>query len=64
MRPGVTLSAAFLFTTLGDGAVFAEVVPPEVVKRTLLFVQRFKTPSALPESTPSPDQPSTESISE
>ena len=42
MRRGLTLSAAFLLTALADGAVFAEVVPPELVKRTVLFVKRFK----------------------
>ena len=61
-RRGMALSAAFLSSALTDGAVFAEVVPPELVKRTMLFVQRFKAPSALPESTPTRDQPSTKSI--
>ena len=56
MRRGLTLSAAFLLAALADGAVFAEVVPPELVKRTVLFVKRFKAgrvrsrldPSCLP----------------
>ena len=38
MRRGVTLSAAFLLAALADGAVFAEVVPPELVERTMVFV--------------------------
>jgi RNA polymerase sigma factor (sigma-70 family) len=40
-RRGMALSAAFLVTVLTDGAIFAEVVPPELVKRTVLFVQKF-----------------------
>ena len=58
MRQGLTLSAAFLLTALADDAIFAEVVPPELVKRTMLFVQRFKAPSALPGSTLSRARPS------
>ena len=42
MRRGMTLSAAFLLTALADGAVFAEVVPPELVKRTMRFVQQVQ----------------------
>jgi hypothetical protein len=49
-RQGMALSAAFLLAALVDGAVFAEVVPPELVKRTLLYVQnanpRLATPAA------------------
>ena len=60
-RRGMTLSAAFLLTALADGAVFAEVVPPELVKRTMHLVRRFKTPPALPRSPSSPDQPLIES---
>ena len=48
-RRGMGLSAAFLVTALTDGAVFAEVVPPDLVKRTLLFVQKFNPRSALPD---------------
>jgi hypothetical protein len=53
-RRGMTLSAAFLSTALADGTIFAEVVPPELVERTMLCVQRFKAASALPASTLSP----------
>jgi RNA polymerase sigma factor (sigma-70 family) len=42
VRRGVTLSAAFLLMGLGDGAVFAEVVPAELVNRTVRLVRRFK----------------------
>jgi RNA polymerase sigma factor (sigma-70 family) len=47
MRRGMTLSAAFLLTALADGAVFAEVVPPELVQRTVRFVQEFHPRSAV-----------------
>jgi RNA polymerase sigma factor (sigma-70 family) len=46
VRRGMTLSAAFLFTALADGAVFAEFVPPELVERTVRFVQKFDGRSA------------------
>jgi RNA polymerase sigma factor (sigma-70 family) len=59
MRRGLTLSAAFLLTALADGAVFAEVVSPELVTRTLRFVKRFNAPPSL-RSEPSP-APSTHS---
>jgi RNA polymerase sigma factor (sigma-70 family) len=61
LRRGMALSAAFLFTALADGAVFAEVVPPELVERTVHFVQRFKGVAPSPGSTRSPRQPSTDS---
>ena len=48
-RRGMVLSAAFLIAALTDGAVFAEVVPPDLVKRTLIFVQKFNPRSALPD---------------
>jgi RNA polymerase sigma factor (sigma-70 family) len=60
LRRGMALSAAFLFTALDDGAVFAEVVPPELVERTVHFVQRFKGAAPSPGSTRSPRQPSTD----
>ena len=60
-RRGMALSAAFLSTALTDGAVFAEVVPPELVKRTMLFVQKFNTRSAEPGLSSSASQPSIES---
>jgi RNA polymerase sigma factor (sigma-70 family) len=49
-RRGMALSATFLVTALSDGAVFAEVVPPDLVKRTVLFVQKFNPRSPLPAS--------------
>jgi RNA polymerase sigma factor (sigma-70 family) len=52
-RRGMALSAAFLVTALADGAVFAEVVPPELIKRTLLFVQKFNVRSPVPDPTSS-----------
>jgi RNA polymerase sigma factor (sigma-70 family) len=61
LRRGMALSAAFLLTALADGAVFAEVVPPELVERTVHFVQRFKGVAPSPGSTRSPRQPSTDS---
>jgi Sigma-70, region 4 len=60
-RRGITLSAAFLSTALADGAIFAEVVPAELVERTMILVKRFKTHSGLPGSTRPPDRASTES---
>jgi RNA polymerase sigma factor (sigma-70 family) len=62
VRRGVTLSAAFLLTGLGDGTVFAEVVPAELINRTVSFVRRFKAhgvlhsqlrPTGEPATTPS-----------
>jgi RNA polymerase sigma factor (sigma-70 family) len=41
MRRGLTLSAAFLMTALSQGTVFAEVVPAELVKRTVRLAGRF-----------------------
>jgi hypothetical protein len=63
-RRGMALSAAFLFTALDDGAVFAEVVSPELVKRTLLHVQNANTQSASPTSFSTPAQSSTRSSSQ
>jgi RNA polymerase sigma factor (sigma-70 family) len=57
-RRGMALSAAFLVTALTDGSVFAEVVPPELVKRTMLFVRKLNPRQAFPG--PSSAQPSTE----
>jgi RNA polymerase sigma factor (sigma-70 family) len=56
-RRGMSLSAAFLVTALTDGAVFAEVVPPELVTRTMLFVQKFNRRSALPDPSSASSQP-------
>jgi RNA polymerase sigma factor (sigma-70 family) len=61
VRRGVTLSAAFLLSALADGAVFAEVVPPELVTKTMRMVREFKNPAAVSPSTQSPDQPALKS---
>jgi RNA polymerase sigma factor (sigma-70 family) len=55
-RRGMGLSAAFLITALTDGAVFAEVVPPELVKRTMHLVQRFHRRSPVPDQTSAPSE--------
>jgi RNA polymerase sigma factor (sigma-70 family) len=60
-RRGMSLSAAFLVTALTDGAVFAEVVPPELVTRTMLFVQKFNRRSAFPDPSSASSQPLIES---
>jgi RNA polymerase sigma factor (sigma-70 family) len=60
MRRGTALGAAFLLSALADGTVFAEVVSQELGERTVQFVQQFKAASALPGSTSSPDQFSTD----
>ena len=60
-RRGMALSAAFLVTALADGAVFAEVVPPDLVKRTVLFVQKFNPRSPLNGSSSMSDHLSTKS---
>jgi RNA polymerase sigma factor (sigma-70 family) len=41
-RRGLALSAAFLLMKLGDGFVLAEVVPPDLVEKTLVRVKRSK----------------------
>jgi Sigma-70, region 4 len=40
-RRGMGLSAAFLLTDLADGAVFAEVVPTDLIDQTLLMVREL-----------------------
>jgi RNA polymerase sigma-70 factor (ECF subfamily) len=49
MRRGLTLSAAFLMTALSHGTVFAEVVPADLVKRTVRLAAKFGAPSAPPD---------------
>ena len=44
---GMALSAAFLITAVADGSFFAEVVPQELVERTMLLVKEHKPRSAL-----------------
>jgi len=51
LRRGLCLSAAFLVTALAQGRVFAEVVPLELVKRTVRLARRFGPRSAPPDST-------------
>jgi RNA polymerase sigma factor (sigma-70 family) len=41
MRRGLTLSAAFLMTALSQGTVFAEVVPGELITRTVRLARKF-----------------------
>ena len=41
MRRGLALSAAFLMTALSQGTVFAEVVPAELVRRTVRLAGKF-----------------------
>ena len=41
MRRGLALSAAFLVTALSHGTVFAEVVPADLVKRTVRLAGKF-----------------------
>jgi RNA polymerase sigma factor (sigma-70 family) len=60
-RRGMALSAAFLVTALADGAVFAEVVPPELVTRTILFVQKFYQRPAFPDPSSASSHPLIES---
>jgi RNA polymerase sigma factor (sigma-70 family) len=45
-RRGLALSAAFLVTALAEGRVFAEVVPLDLVQRTVRMVTRFGPRSA------------------
>ena len=49
MRRGLCLSAAFVVTALGEGRVFAEVVPHELVKQTVRLAGRFGPRSAPPD---------------
>jgi Sigma-70, region 4 len=50
IRRGLGLSAAFLMTSLSHGTVFAEVVPAELVRRTVRLAARFgpRSAAALP----------------
>jgi hypothetical protein len=41
VRRGMTLSAAFLMTALSHGTVFAEVVPADLVRRTIRLAGKF-----------------------
>jgi RNA polymerase sigma factor (sigma-70 family) len=58
VRRGLTLSAAFLMTALSQGTVFAEVVPADLVKRTVSLAGRFGPRGAGPNATgPEPELP-------
>ncbi len=54
VRRGLTLSAAFLMTALSQGTVFAEVVPAELVKRTVRLAGRFGPRGVSPDPTDPP----------
>ena len=41
LRRGLALSAAFLLTAFAQGRVFAEVVPAELARNTVLLARRF-----------------------
>ena len=51
VRRGLTLSAAFLMTALSQGTVFAEVVPADLVNRTVRLAGKFGPHSAPPDPT-------------
>jgi RNA polymerase sigma factor (sigma-70 family) len=55
VRRGMAISADFLVTSMSDGVVFAEIVPADLVNRTVRFVQKFspRLAAADPPSTPS-----------
>jgi hypothetical protein len=58
MRRGLCLSAAFLVTALAEGRVFAEVVPADLVQRTVRLVVRFGPRSAAPAAGSTTEPPS------
>jgi len=49
IRRGMAHSAAFLVTALSDGVVFAEIVPADLVQRTVCFVDKFGPRSISPD---------------
>ena len=53
-RRGLTLAAAFFMTALSRGTVFAEVVPAELVRRTVRLVGKFG-PRSSPADTLNPE---------
>jgi RNA polymerase sigma factor (sigma-70 family) len=55
------LSAAFLVTALSEGTVLAEVVPAELIERTVRAVQKFCPRPAPPQPSSASTQPLTES---
>jgi RNA polymerase sigma factor (sigma-70 family) len=56
-RRGLALSAAFLVTALSQGRVFAEVVPSELVRKTVRLAVRYGPRSAPPDPSTSPHPP-------
>jgi RNA polymerase sigma factor (sigma-70 family) len=60
IRRGMVLSAAFLMTALSRGIVFAEVVPAELINRSVRLVGTFSRRSRPFFSTPSSAQSSAE----
>jgi RNA polymerase sigma factor (sigma-70 family) len=48
-RRGLTLAAAFLMTALSRGTVFAEVVPADLVRRTVRLAGKFGSRSVPPD---------------
>jgi RNA polymerase sigma factor (sigma-70 family) len=56
LRRGMCLSAAFLVTALARGTVFAEVVPPVLLKRTLRLARKYGPASGLPQQSPTPSE--------
>jgi RNA polymerase sigma factor (sigma-70 family) len=56
VRRGLALSAAFLMTALSHGTVFAEVVPAELVRRTVRLSMRFAPRSSTGDQTGPPPE--------
>src|SRR5262249_55431908 len=56
-RRGLALSAAFLVTSLSQGRVFAEVVPSELIKRTVRLAVTLGPRTAPPDPPTSPHRP-------
>src|SRR5262245_8196921 len=56
-RRGLALSAAFLMTALSQGRVFAEVVPSELIKRTVRLAVTLGPRTAPPDPPTSPHRP-------
>ncbi len=57
LRRGLALSAAFLTTALSQGRVFAEVVPADLIRRTVGLVLKLGTPAAPPDPLDPPSAP-------
>jgi RNA polymerase sigma factor (sigma-70 family) len=57
LRRGLALSAAFLMTALSHGTVFAEVVPTDLVRRTVRLAGKYgaRTASSVPAGSEPPD---------